>query len=316
MNRTRSLIAGAAVVALAAAAAFVTLGGSGTAITEEAAAEPANPNASLVATSGQFMASCPYTHSLPDDPIVHRNMAAMSHVHDFFGNASTNARSTYSSLLAAKSSCDDVGDRSAYWTPALFVNGARALPERVDAYYRVGSGVDPKAVVPFPRGLKALAGEQGSTRAQSPSVVAWTCGLSPKLHSVPPSGCGTDNPVNLRLTFPDCWNGRSLDSSDHRSHLAYSTTAGCPSGHRVPIPQLTLVVHYPVSGAVTSSYLASGPITGAHGDFFVAWRQQRIEAQVHGCLNRSVTCGILGGTFHTGPGSRDLNSYNHPESVR
>lgn len=316
MTRRSTLLALAAVAVLAGATlALWGLSGSHPGTPEPAAAAGANPNSSLTAMGGQFLTSCPFTHTLPDDPIVHRNMPGMSHQHDFYGNASTDAASTFDSLVNAPSSCDDVGDHSAYWTPALFVNGTRVMPVRADAYYRVGPGISAADVVPYPNGLKALAGNQVSTAPQSLDVVAWTCGLSPELHDAPPSGCGPDQPVNLRLTFPDCWNGNQLDSADHRAHLAYSNAAGCPKDHPVPLPQLTLVIHYPVSGAVSSVRLASGPITTAHGDFFEAWDPARIDAQVTGCINRGVTCSIVGGTFHTGQGSRDLNEYNHPQQV-
>lgn len=282
---------------------------------EPAAATVRNPNSSLTAIGGQFLTSCPFTHTLPDDPIVYAGQPGQSHQHDFYGNADTDAYSTVATLVAAPSSCDDVGDHSAYWTPALFVNGHRVLPSRVDAYYRVGRGIDPATVRALPTGMQELAGNQVSQVPQSLDVVAWTCGLSPQLHHVPPSGCGPDAPVNERLTFPDCWNGKQTSSRDHVSHLAYSDAGGCPTSHPVAIPQLTLVVHYPVHGAIASVRLASGPITTAHGDFFEAWSAERMDDQTTGCIDRNIVCGIVGGTFHTGQGSRDRNEYNHPAPV-
>lgn len=314
MSRRSTFTALAAVAVLAGATlALWGLSGSHPGAPDPAAAATTNPNSSLTAVGGQFLASCPFTHTLPDDPIVHMNMPGMSHQHDFYGNTSTNASSTFATLVDSSSSCDDVGDHSGYWTPALYVNGKRVLPDRADAYYRVGPGIAAADVMPFPNGLQALAGNQVSKVPQSLDIVAWTCGLSPELHDAPPSGCGPDSPVNLRLTFPDCWNGQQLASADHVSHLAYSDAHGCPKDHPVALPQLTLVIHYPVSGPIASARLASGPTTTAHGDFFEAWNPSRIGAQVSGCINRNVTCSIVGGTFHTGQGSRDLNDYNHPQ---
>ena len=34
-----------------------------------------------------------------------------------------------------------------------------------------------------------------------------------------------------RVTFPGCWNGRDLDSADHKRHLAYATSGRCPRSH-------------------------------------------------------------------------------------
>ena len=55
------------------------------------------------------------------------------------------------------------------------------------------------------------------------------------------------------MTFPDCWDGAHLHSDDHREHMAYSGVDGCPAGHPVAVPQLELVVRYPVSGDSDSS---------------------------------------------------------------
>ena len=49
--------------------------------------------------------------------------------------------------------------------------------------------------------------------------------------------------MEIKLTSSRCWDGKNLDSSDHKSHVAYpsgSFEAGgaCPSSHPVKIPQL------------------------------------------------------------------------------
>src|SRR5882757_5428262 len=42
----------------------------------------------------EFLAECPYTHRLPDDPIVFPNLPGASHMHSFFGAIVTNANTT------------------------------------------------------------------------------------------------------------------------------------------------------------------------------------------------------------------------------
>ncbi len=277
----------------------------------DAPVETAHPNFSLVAYGGQFLTSCPFTHTLADDPIVHRGHPGASHQHEFFGNVSTDASSTYASMIHKPSTCSDDGDRSGYWVPALFVDGTRVQPRRVDAYYRVADGVKPTAVRPFPDGLEVLAGDQFSTKPEPLEVAAWACGLSPEVSHTPPKDCTRDRPVQLRLTYPSCWDGKHIRSADHESHLSYpSAEHGCDAAHPVAVPQLTLTVHYPLWGTYSRARLASGNFDTAHGDFLAAWQDKRIDDQVKGCLNRSVTCGIVGGTFHTGRGSGDENSYN------
>ncbi len=273
---------------------------------------PLAPNLSLVASGGQFLTTCLFSHHATDDPIVHHGMPGMSHMHEFFGNTTTDDASTYATLSSGGSSCSDVGDHSAYWVPELFVNGRTAPPRRVDAYYRVAPGVTPASVQPFPAGLQVLAGNQFATAPQLLGIAGWACGMSADVHHVPPSGCTPDRPVQLRLTFPSCWNGTQRSSPDFTSHLRYPTASGCPASHPVAVPQLTLVVHYAVTGTVHEAHLASGSIDTAHGDFFDAWTPSRLAAQVHGCLNRAVVCGIVGGTFHTSQGSGDQDLYDLP----
>jgi len=47
--------------------------------------------------------------------------------------------------------------------------------------------------------------------------------------------------VRLELFFPSCWNGKDLDSPNHKDHMAYPhlvMTGRCPSGFEVKLPSL------------------------------------------------------------------------------
>jgi hypothetical protein len=273
----------------------------------------APPNRSLTSFGAQFLTTCSFSHSLPDDPIVHPGKPGASHLHEFFGNTTTDAFSTSSKLVDQPSTCSDDGDRSAYWVPALIVDEKRVEPTRIDAYYRVAPGIAPSEVKVYPKGLQSIAGNQHATTPPSLDAVAWTCGLSPHLSHRPPKDCGTDRRVVERLTFPSCWDGKHTSSPDFVSHLSYPTVEdGCDAAHPVALPQLTMVVHYPLFGTYKTARLASGGFDTAHGDFFEAWQPERITDQVTGCINRGVTCGIVGGTFHTGRGNGDKDQYNFP----
>src|SRR3954447_8651468 len=71
--------------------------------------------------SGSFHVDCKFSHRAPDDPIVFPRGPGASHSHDFFGNTSTNAFTTPTSLRTHVSNCvrtnstDREPDRSAYW---------------------------------------------------------------------------------------------------------------------------------------------------------------------------------------------------------
>ena len=94
----------------------------------------------------------------------------------------------------------------------------------------------------------------------------------------------------MSIHFPDCWNGKDLDSADHQSHMAYSIRGACPAGYPVAVPALTVHVKYAIAGGVGVS-LASGPAYTAHADFFNAWNQAELTKLVQNCINSQVECG-------------------------
>ena len=91
-----------------------------------------------------FRILCDSSHIAPDDPIVHPNMAGMSHLHQFLGNRTTNAASTTQSLLGQATTCSAGGRQ-------LRLLGARCCTRTVSPlpassaliYYRGGSHRDP-----------------------------------------------------------------------------------------------------------------------------------------------------------------------------
>lgn len=237
---------------------------------------------------GSFQTFCGYSHSLQDDPIVSPGVPGASHLHDFFGNEGIDAHTTLESALADESTCAIAQDTASYWTPAMFVDDVPIEPAGSLAYYRVANGVALADVQPFPAGLMMVSGDQSSTVSQDTRVVGWSCGNSPNITSEP-TGCVPGSDLRLRLIFPDCWNGADLRSLDNR-HVARSTGDGCPTSHPVVLPQLEFSVSYRAPSRSEKILLASGPVTTAHGDFFNAWNQPRLENEVDRCLRRNVYC--------------------------
>lgn len=240
----------------------------------------------------QFKVECSWSHSAPDDPIVHPGKPGRAHLHDFFGSTETDADSTPSSLLGTDTTCQNRNDTAAYWAPAVLRDGEPVEPTGSVAYYRPGPGVDPADVVPYPAGLVVIAGDQTATDPQSLDVAAWHCGASPILHSDPPA-CPRTAPLGVRIAFPDCWDGERLDSEDHQSHMDYSEGGACPDSHPVAVPQLTFEVHYPITGEPSELALASGGVRSMHADFVQAWDQAALEREVRACLNGGRVCGVV-----------------------
>jgi hypothetical protein len=112
----------------------------------------------------EFRVTCASSHRRQDDPIVFQNQSGVSHTHEFFGNRTTDAFSTLTSLRAGTTNCDPMSDRSAYWVPALYKNGQAVAPESVTIYYQ-GVHDHTRAVAP-PQGLRYVV---GNAKAASPA---------------------------------------------------------------------------------------------------------------------------------------------------
>jgi Domain of unknown function (DUF1996) len=235
-----------------------------------------------------FVTGCYFSHRLPDDPIVRPGQPGASHSHDFFGNNSTNAFSTYETLRASTTTCRPPADRSAYWVPTLKDGGTAVTPIGMTTYYTT-RGKWPAAIVPFPEGLKIVAGSSSATGPQAPMITLWTCGNNVATESSSVPMCPWGTPLYLHVRFPDCWNGKDLDSADHKSHMAYSMWGRCPAGYPVALPGLQINVSYPIRGGSTVTF-SSGSAYTAHADFFNAWDQTALAYLVRQCLNLGWIC--------------------------
>ena len=248
---------------------------------------------------------CRFDHRAADDPIVLPGQPGASHSHDFVGNTSTDASSTTASLRANTApaaygavypgtSCGRSGDRSAYWTPTLMKDGLAYPSKLVRIYYRSALS-DPRTVQPFPSGLKMIAGSARATSPQGLAITSWACGSGgdqTEVASVPT--CPPDVSLHLKVVFPNCWNGRDLDSPDHKSHMANSSGGRCPAGFPVAVPKLSMILRYTgVSGPGT--HLACGNDLCAHADFFDGWDPAAATALVQQCIWAGIDCKETGG---------------------
>ncbi|MGI8593155.1 MAG: DUF1996 domain-containing protein [Solirubrobacteraceae bacterium] len=243
--------------------------------------------------AGEFRADCLFSHRKMDDPIVRPGLPGAFHSHDFFGNRSTDARSTLRSLRRARTSCEPEVDRSAYWVPTLYGGGGRPVTATRLVGYYVTSNKRPDRVRPYPLGLMMIAGDGKARGPQTPLVVGWGCSGAGRPSTPSIGRCPKGSELDLDLRFPDCWNGRDLDSTDHRSHMAYSAAGACPATHPVAVPELTLKLTYPTRGS-PAMRLASGRGYTAHGDFINAWEPRELARPIRDCLVPAITCDPYG----------------------
>ena len=273
----------------------------------------AAPASRLKLHGNNFYANCRFSHTNNDDPIVYPEQPGKSHPHTYFGNESTDARSTLASLRRAKTTCKPSADTAAYWVPTLYQNGREIRPAKAQFYYNLrGYG----QMHPFPAGLRVVAGNAHSFRPQSTYVTYWSCGASESLRSAPltrpPKSCAVVSVkattgffkacatcparpflprlgsrklfLRLHVNFPDCWDGKRLDSPDHQSHMAYSRAYVCPASHPVKVPLIRLTLRYPITGG-QGVYLSSGGVLTGHADFFNAWDEHFLTKLVDTCFH-------------------------------
>ena len=211
---------------------------------------------------GAFREPCRFSHMNFDDPIVAPGQPGVSHLHNFQGNDRADAASTADSLMnSGGSSCaGGTLNRTAYWMPALVDTrtGQPLVPTETVFYYKLGYlGVKAGTVQPFPKGLRMIAGNSKSIAPISNEQL-WRIGLecvSGGGHKTSIPSCAVGDELNLAIIFPQCWDGKNLDSPDHKSHMAYATGKGCPGTHPVPLPEIALNTHYKISEPNSGAFL-------------------------------------------------------------
>lgn len=232
-----------------------------------------------------FAIGCGFSHRNQDDPIVFPGQRGRSHDHTYFGNRSTNAASTPTSLRASgQTSCRLRADTAAYWAPTLLGRDGPVRPVRAVAFYVRLTAAEVQA---FPPGLQMIAGSAASRTAQSRAVTFWSCGRrggGARSSSIPTCAGGRGSHLHLHVNFPNCWDGERLDSRDHQSHMAYSSGGVCPGTHPVAVPALSLVIDYGIAGGRDLELSSGGEFSG-HADFVNAWHQRALEALVDRYLN-------------------------------
>jgi hypothetical protein len=177
------------------------------------------------------------------------------------------------------------------------VNNQPVEPTGTTFYY-LGEGVRDDVIAttqPLPFGLRIVAGNAKATGPSDNTISRWSC-----LHAGDAGAghdfinCPADSMLESYLDFPQCWNGRDLDSPDHKSHMAYPVNGECPASHPVPVPKLRQVLRYPVNGPTAGFRLASGGGFTMHGDFFNAWPPAEMERRVNDCIRPIIKCGANG----------------------
>ena len=224
------------------------------------------------------------------DPIVSPGKTS-AHIHSIKGASGLSESTTVDQLLASNcTSCALKQDKSAYWSPQMYfwdttnntvemvpdVRGHAVYYKHMEVYTSNGLAQS-KAI---PNGMRMVSGNamrrNGTVPFPEPSgpwkgatqdeleqrAIGFNClnYKSPKpedtcyRHFMPDKAFIDANcPDGLRLevVFPHCWNGKDLDSTDHKSHLRYGAAGinggDCPAGFDHVITQILLETIVPVA---------------------------------------------------------------------
>jgi hypothetical protein len=275
-----------------------------------------------------WLLTCPLSHRLADDPITAPGVAGGAHLHDFTGNASTNANSTVASMedpanfrvadqynganLTPGTSCSmstfapgTVGDTAAYWRPTLYANGKPVTPTVKDQLYYRAKPTFGTGFQPIPQDARLIVGTHSATSvATNPALVDehlyWECNGQTSTHyQLPPSNCGS---ILENVVFPSCWDGKAMDHTGphgtDNGRFAYAVNGACPTGFGVKIPQLSEKFKYDniPSGALLQFSADPGedtlaPTYTAHADFWNTWNPVSLQYLVTNCINAKISCG-------------------------
>lgn len=260
------------------------------------------------------------------DPITTPGKASM-HLHAISGGNGFSWNADYDAIRTKSTctSCPISADLSAYWVPQLYVKykngtGFGLVESHQIVYYQPRGSKDEK-IIAFPPGLKMLAGD-ADLRTRSDKIeqraVTWQCidykTPVPEQQGFPSVKC----PQGLRgqVNFPMCWNGKDLDSPDHKSHVAYAEELDggkCPAGYKKMV-KIFYETFYSVDKYDSEwesdkhpFVLSSGDTTGYgfHGDFLNGWDVDVLQAAIDKCSDKNYfnpgECPPLAATYRSTP---------------
>jgi hypothetical protein len=290
---------------------------------------------------GAFRFICNAGQVLKDDPIVYPGQSGKSHLHQFYGNVLANANSTYESLrTTGDTTCMTVAfNRSAYWMPAMLDGlGDVVKPDFVSIYYKRRPRTDPKCqgfpgegkCVALPNGLRFIFGFDMLTGKAPTGANYFACYSNPSIHfaSLAAATCAPGDRIGASIRAPNCWDGKNLDSPNHRDHVAYMTldpNSGqprCDAEHPYVIPEFLLGAWFTITSPLSTWSFSSdamhpelSPGGTFHADFFMAWKPAVHAMWEENCLDKLLNCsaGNLGNGFRM-PGA-EIRSDPNPKVV-
>ncbi|ALV36111.1 DUF1996 domain-containing protein [Streptomyces sp. CdTB01] len=242
------------------------------------------------------------------------------HLHDYVGNQKVNAFSTNNSLIADQTSCQNQGDLSAYYWPVVRIqNGTQDFDQNADGGGKEGNvgkiltpvqaqikyvGSPTSKVTAMPQFLRIITGDaKTTTNGLANANAHWSCtGFENKVQLTTQYPiCPQGSNVVRTFAFQSCWDGKNIDSANHRTHVAFADANGnCQNGFKA-IPQLTMRLVYKIAppvlqnGQVKNAYAVDGFPEQLHKaatdhDDFIAVFKNNLANTIANCINQGRQC--------------------------
>ncbi|EGX57206.1 hypothetical protein SZN_23921 [Streptomyces zinciresistens K42] len=241
------------------------------------------------------------------------------HQHDYVGNQGNNAFASDQDLAEAKTSCENQEDKSSYFWPVLRIQDGS---KDIDAD-KPGGGMDSNVgtiqqakeaqlrfvgnrtsdVVAMPTALRIITGDaKAFTNGLANANTSWSCtGFEDRQVTDKYPVCPQGSSVVRTSNFQSCWDGKNVDSANHRTHVSFVQADGtCANGFQA-IPQLQVRLVYDVpaptfeNGQVKNPFAVDSfpeqlhkPITD-HNDFINFFSQNLMNKMVQ-CINDGQDC--------------------------
>jgi len=252
------------------------------------------------------------------DPIVQPGIPS-SHVHSVVGgNAFRRDMGPMDATKANETTCDKAIDHSNYWVPQMYHYrvadkmwemvpfGHNAVYYQLRAFdYAPGlrSCDNPESAtkipMAFPDSFRMVAGDP-LRRTQNDSdpaqrAVHMVCltydedGTAVSVEEGPGFPTGHCDKMRAEVYFPSCWDGKNIDTPDHKSHMAYPAIGDynggvCPESHPVALISIFFEFFYDTGSFPDSKFaFANGDPTafGFHGDFMMGWTDRALLQTAH-----------------------------------